>query len=399
MSRAAELSWLLSPMDAGAFWRDHWERRPCAIERRDPRYHAALFSMADLDSVISLSGSAPAPGRIRLVKVEDGRLSSRPVPHTAAGAPDIYCLYRSYADEGYTITVDRLELQWHAIAALCRGLEQALHHPVVANLYVTPRRAQGFSPHYDTHEVFVLQLEGAKRWHVYGSAAPLPLDDATSPAFAREALGPPELILTLREGDALYIPRGHVHEAATSDAPSMHLTVGVHVFRWADLVAEVLASVARQNRRFREALPPGFLEAGGPETPSLKERLGELLDELVAEADSDQAAWRLAQRLLSNGQPVPDGHFRSLERLDSIGLDTLVERRAGLPCRVVIDGDRVKVHYPGNILVGPVTIEPAVRFIAAAGRFAVRDLPHLPDADKLALATRLIREGFLAVKL
>jgi ribosomal protein L16 Arg81 hydroxylase len=397
VNHAAVLSWLLSPMDAGLFRRDHWGQRPCAISRRDGDYYASLFSMSDLDSVITLTGHAASPTRIRLVKTDNGELCSRPVPHTAGGSPDIYCLYRSYADEGYTITIDRLELQWRAIAALCRSLEQALHHPVVANLYVTPRRAQGFSAHYDTHEVFVLQLEGAKRWHLYGSAVPLPLADATSPAFARGTLGPPEVTVTLDAGDALYIPRGHVHEATTSDDPSLHLTVGVHVFRWVDLVAETVASVARRNPRFREALPIGFLHDASPEAVPVKERLRELLEVLVAEADTDQAVWRMAQRLLSNGQPVPDGHFRSLEQLEALGLDTLVERRAGMPCRVVVDQDRAKIHYPGNILVGPGTIEPALRFVASAGQFAVGDLPGLTEAEKLALAERLVREGFLAI--
>jgi len=60
------------------------------------------------------------------------------------------------------------------------------------------------------------------------------------------------------------------------------------------------------------------------------------------------------------------------------GSTRLVERRTGMPCRVVVDEDRVKMHYPGNILVEP-------------------SLPGLAVAEKLALAERLVREGFLAI--
>jgi hypothetical protein len=42
-----------------------------------------------------------------------------------------------------------------------------------------------------------------------------------------------------------------------------------------------------------------------------------------------------------------------------------------MPCRVVVDDNRVKMHYPGNILVGVSAIEPALRFVASAERFAV----------------------------
>ena len=32
---------------------------------------------------------------------------------------------------------------------------------------MTPQGTQGFAPHYDDIEAFVLQLEGKKRWRVY----------------------------------------------------------------------------------------------------------------------------------------------------------------------------------------------------------------------------------------
>jgi len=34
--------------------------------------------------------------------------------------------------------------------------------------YLTPPGSQGFAPHYDDIEAFVLQLEGKKRWKLYG---------------------------------------------------------------------------------------------------------------------------------------------------------------------------------------------------------------------------------------
>ena len=32
------------------------------------------------------------------------------------------------------------------------------------NAYITPPENQGFAAHYDTHDVFVLQVSGSKRW-------------------------------------------------------------------------------------------------------------------------------------------------------------------------------------------------------------------------------------------
>ena len=39
---------------------------------------------------------------------------------------------------------------------------------------LTPEGAQGFDPHFDTHEVFVLQVEGHKHWRLYGPGRVLP---------------------------------------------------------------------------------------------------------------------------------------------------------------------------------------------------------------------------------
>lgn len=38
---------------------------------------------------------------------------------------------------------------------------------VGANAYLTPPNSQGFAPHYDDIEAFVLQIEGRKRWKLY----------------------------------------------------------------------------------------------------------------------------------------------------------------------------------------------------------------------------------------
>lgn len=38
---------------------------------------------------------------------------------------------------------------------------------VGCNAYLTPPNSQGFAPHYDDIEAFILQVEGKKRWKVY----------------------------------------------------------------------------------------------------------------------------------------------------------------------------------------------------------------------------------------
>lgn len=45
-----------------------------------------------------------------------------------------------------------------------------------SNAYLTPAGSQGFAPHYDDIDAFILQLEGRKQWKVYNCAdAQLPM--------------------------------------------------------------------------------------------------------------------------------------------------------------------------------------------------------------------------------
>jgi ribosomal protein L16 Arg81 hydroxylase len=386
---------LLRPFEVALFRRDYWEKLPCTVSRRRPDYYSQLFSIADLDSLITLTSHTSSPNKIRLVKTHQNKIVTKAIPITADGIANLYSVYRSYYDEGYTITIDRLELRWKPISALCKNLENTLHHPTAANLYFTPLNAQGFLPHFDTHDVFILQLEGSKTWRIYDSPILLPLGDTTSDVPV-DSLGPPTKTITLDAGDLLYLPRGFVHDALTSDQPSMHLTLGVHVFRWADLIAEAVVSVSRCDARFRKALPLGFLDDCN--SAVLGEELRQLLELLVVEAQSDRAITRIGQRLLSTGQPLPDGHFVTLGHLATVNLSTEVKQRASMIGRILVDDDSVSIHFAGNIVTGPVAIEPALRFIAASELFRVRDLPNcLDDEDKLVLVSRLVREGFLTI--
>jgi lysine-specific demethylase/histidyl-hydroxylase NO66 len=78
---------------------------------------------------------------------------------------------------------------------------------------LTPAGTQGFAPHYDDIEAFVLQLEGKKRWRVY---KPLKKQDVlprfSSNNFSQADVKDPVIDVTLEAGDLLYFPRGWIHQ-------------------------------------------------------------------------------------------------------------------------------------------------------------------------------------------
>src|SRR3569623_1275891 len=258
-----QLDDLLAPTDLATFFRDTWVKEPLAVSRADPGRYAGLFSMRNIDEVIAFSRpkfadqaafrpAAPSPPTyVR------GLLADSP-PLLPASSPGVAQL-RQVCEQGKSLVIMAMQHRWPAIAQLCRNLEAQFHCPVHANMYLTPSGSQGFAAHFDPHEVFVLQLEGVKHWRLYGPGAALPLASDGAAAPARPSR--PAQEIRLEPGDLLYIPRGHLHEAFTSDERSLHLTVGVNVYRWADLLHHALDAISRRDVRFRESIPGGALPA------------------------------------------------------------------------------------------------------------------------------------------
>ena len=178
---------------------------------------------------------------------------------------------------------------------------------------------------------------------------------------------------------------------------SLHVTVGIFAFRWVDLIGSALTSLARGDSRFREALPPGYLHRAELLDP-MQKRLQEMLASAAGGIESADAVDHLTGLLIAPRAPRPDGHFEQLERVATIDLGTMLARRAGMICRIAAQDGSASISFPGGSLSGPRFIEPALRFIAAAGPFRVRELPDgLDDDAKCILARRLLGEGLLTI--
>ena len=119
--------------------------------------------------------------------------------------------------DGSTLVLQGLHRTWPPLVGFGARLADELGHPIQINAYITPPQNQGFAPHYDVHDVFVLQVSGRKHWTIHRPVVDDPLDNQPFDAFKAEIAArvtEPALIDTVLEpGDALYLPRGTVHSA------------------------------------------------------------------------------------------------------------------------------------------------------------------------------------------
>jgi len=116
-------------------------------------------------------------------------------------------------------------------------------------MYLTPPNEQAVAPHADDRDVLVLQITGSKSWKVYPNPPvpfPYPSEQvgksAAYPVPAATLDAQPLISTVLRPGDVMYMPRGFVHEALTSDDASLHLTFALptHDWSWASVLTDVL---------------------------------------------------------------------------------------------------------------------------------------------------------------
>jgi hypothetical protein len=283
-------------------------------------------------------------------------------------------------DDGATIVLQGLHRNWEPVAAFTRALELQLGHPCQVNAYITPPGAQGLALHADPHDVFVLQAFGRKHWEVHaapGERAREPLEADLSP------------------GDCIYMPTGTPHAATTGDVLSGHLTVGVHVVTWSDVLADVWRSLAA-DPALDDAIPVGWTADPARFADLVRERLG-TLGSALDDVDVDALTEARIRRFLQTRAQLLRGVLVQGRTLDAIGDDTVLTVRPGAVCELRRDGDRLTVLLGDRRLDMPGWLEPAMRVVGSSDRFAVRDLtPSIPDAgSRLVLARRLAREGLL----
>ncbi|GAA3218711.1 hypothetical protein GCM10010468_42330 [Actinocorallia longicatena] len=384
----------MAPVGLREFFGGHHESAPLHVPGEPERFRD-LPQLADVDFLLTATVSdriRPVDGE-RLVRSEaGGGLTERRVRTLSSLAVDVQDVYRAY-DEGFTLIVNRLHRRHDAVARLCRELQAQLRFPVGANLYLTPARSQGFLPHSDSHDVYILQLHGSKVWHVSPPETELPL--RTEQGGPR-ALPEPD-VLTLAPGDVLYLPRGWRHAALTGEASSMHLTVGVEAYTWHDYLTVALDVLAESDVAFRSALPRSYFD--GPADPARMDALTTRLTSALADPSvRAQARDRLRSRLSRETLPTGFQRFASLDALPALEPGAKILRDPDITCVVRTVAAETTIEFLGNHVTGPAIVAPALEFIAAETRFAIADLPGpLTDTDRLDLVRRLISEGLLEV--
>ncbi len=381
--------------DVDRFFAETWGKAPLLQRRGEPNGFDDLLTLSDVDVILTTT-SLRTPA-FRLVK--DGKPLAESSytkwagvgGRRAYGAVDPGKVYSLFHD-GATVVLQAMQWYWLPLARFIRDLEVTLTLPAQANAYITPPGSRGLAVHYDTHDVFVLQVSGSKTWQIYDPVIESPLPSQAS--IEGEATTP-VLETDLEPGDTLYIPRGWRHAATAQAAASAHMTIGVLNYAWYDVLQEVLLH-AKDELAFRETVPVGYAQQGSGFAGDIAARLQTLRDWLQG-VDVEEVAATLRRRFWAGRPPLLVGQMAQLGRLDEISDDSWVRRRTGSVCLLEPDEQtgRLRAILGDRDLVLPRELEATMRILLDDSAVQVKQLEDLDGESRVVLIRRLIREGLL----
>ncbi|XP_062266906.1 ribosomal oxygenase 1 isoform X1 [Platichthys flesus] len=369
--RASQLfRWLIHPVPVKPFFRDTWEKKPILVQRKNPHYYKGLFSTAEFDRIlreedvqygVNLDVTSYTNG-----KRETHNPPGRALPFTVWNFYESGCSLRLLNPQSFSSTV------WNVLSIL----QEQFGSMAGANVYLTPPGTQGFAPHYDDIEAFVVQLEGKKHWRVYKPRT----DDEVLPVlssknFDQKNIGRPILEVVLEAGDLLYFPRGFIHQGdCLPDAHSLHITISSYQKNsWGDLLQKVVPAALEvameEDVEFRQGLPLDYLSYMGVQNSEKEDprrikffsRIENLIKRLKNFAPVDAAVDQKARAFLHDCLPpmlTPEELVTSVQGASvtwecgqvvnvgaRINLQTRVRVLRAECARLCSDGEAVHLYY------------------------------------------------------
>lgn len=383
------LARVLDPVDPSAFFTETFEERVYLIEREEPGRYSDLVSVDVLDAFIA--DNQLFEGQIDATRAEPQ--ITRDAFTLANDQIDRSALLRLYQDKA-TIIAPHLHSYHKPLGDFVRALEPVFSASVQTNIYLTPPGAKGFRTHYDNHDVFVLQVSGAKSWRIYDEPVGKPFRGEGFEPGVHE-VGDPTDEFVLKAGDAVYIPRGMMHDAdAHDEEASLHITLGLVTKTWADVVLESISKAALETDGLRRALPPGYANRDFDRGPAT-EQFRAFIAELAEKAELDEPLDIIAEDYLKSRTPDMAGIVRHASspiaddqqyRADPSALYRIIEDEESEEFAVVTRGG-------SSEFVG--TKRPAFERAMTGEPFARSDLEGIEDDDTADLIRRLLSRGLI----
>ena len=252
---------LLAPIAPAQFFAEYYDRQPLHITGGAAKF-AQVLSWRQINRLLDMS-HVWTDHSLKLV------LDGTPIPaaqycarattrENAQGLQPETAKVQEWVKRGASVVMNDVDSLTPGLAAVSDALESAGLGKAQANVYISWQSHKAFPAHYDTHEVWAVQVEGEKYWNVWEGRADYPIGHAVFRGQTQDqherAKGRLRAKVLLKPGDLLYLPRGWYHDALAEAPSSVHVAYGVHAPLGMDVMT-ILAERVLYDAEFRKPLP------------------------------------------------------------------------------------------------------------------------------------------------
>jgi lysine-specific demethylase/histidyl-hydroxylase NO66 len=383
------------------FARSHWGEAPLLRRAAElPDGFGDLLSLADVDELLSRRGL-----RTPFVRMSrDGDIVS-PSRFTRGGGAGAEIADQVADDKvlaefaaGATLVLQGMHRLWPPIQEYAGALSLQLGHPVQVNAYVTPPQNTGFAPHYDVHDVFVLQFAGRKHWRIHEPVWTSPLRDQPwherKSAIVARSAETPSIDTVLECGDMLYLPRGYLHAATSLGDVSGHLTVGVHPLTRRMLADQVFVALG-DDVDVRRSLPLGIDLSDEAALDDEIEATVAALRRAIDRLDRTAVARAVGRHLAATTRPAPLRPLEQFAAAATLAPEDRVRLRPGLRLTLRIDGPHLAIELPDRTSRVPIASAEAARIVTSGVCVSADRLPGLDEREGVTFLSQLLRDGIV----
>ncbi|MEN7530998.1 cupin domain-containing protein [Cupriavidus sp. DL-D2] len=132
-----------------------------------------------------------------------------------------------YMQKGATLISNKIYGE-EKVSQISNEISNFTARQVVSSVYVAFGDRSSFKCHWDTRDVFAVQIIGRKRWLIYKPSFEFPLYTQQSKDYGHLYPCPdsPYMDVILEPGDILYLPRGWWHDPLPLGEPTVHIALG-----------------------------------------------------------------------------------------------------------------------------------------------------------------------------
>lgn len=237
---ASTLSELIAPLSEAEFLVVLCERRVTHLRAANGRY-ATWLGWDALRRLIERGEYSQERDHVRVSK------ESMMVPQRSwetNGKVDVAKL-EDFLAKGFSLILTHIEPYVPPLAALCDQIKSRLSEASYAGVIVTSGTDGAFKLHFDFEDLIIVQIEGTKRWQIFGSPVPNPARNMPKPAAPRDTQ--PIFDEVLEPGDLLIVPAGNWHHCQAGPGRSIHLGVFVIPPTGWDAVRALIANLLAEE--------------------------------------------------------------------------------------------------------------------------------------------------------